>query len=133
MSIPRMGGIPGLGNEQISYFEKAIADHPDVRWTFVFMHRPVWFTDNKKQEGYEKIEAALKDHPYTLFSGHYHTYLNAVKNGNKHFILGSTGGGSDLRGEKFGEFDHITWVSLNNGESPKIINFKLMVSLKRMW
>jgi hypothetical protein len=119
------GGYSGIKNEQIAYFEKAIQDHPNVRWTFVFMHRPVWFTDNKKQEGYEKIEAALKDHHYTLFSGHYHTYFNAVKNGNKHFILGSTGGGSDLRGEKFGEFDHITWVSLNNGENPKIINFKL--------
>ncbi|HXS55330.1 MAG TPA: metallophosphoesterase [Hanamia sp.] len=119
------GGYSGIGNEQVSYFEKAIQDNPDVRWTFVFMHRPVWFTENKNQEGYEKIEAALKDHHYTLFSGHYHTYLNAVKNGNKHFVLGSTGGGSDLRGEKFGEFDHITWVTLNNGEGPKIINFKL--------
>jgi hypothetical protein len=119
------GGYSGIGNEQVSYFEKAIKDHPDVRWTFVFMHRPVWFTDSNKKEGYEKIEEALKGHNYTLFSGHHHTYYNAVKSGNKHFVLGSTGGGSDLRGEKFGEFDHITWVTLDKKEAPKIINLKL--------
>jgi len=28
-----------------------------------------------------------------------------------HYMLGTTGGGSDLRGEEFGEFDHITWVT----------------------
>jgi hypothetical protein len=119
------GGYSGIRNEQIAYFEKAIKDHPDVRWTFIFMHRPVWFTDSNKKEGYEKIEEALKGHNYTLFSGHHHTYYNAVKSGNKHFVLGSTGGGSDLRGEKFGEFDHITWVTLDKKEAPKIINLKL--------
>lgn len=41
------------------------------------------------------------------------------------YTLGSTGGGSDLRGEKFGQFDHITWVTLNTGKPPKIINIKL--------
>jgi len=78
-----------------------------------------------KEEGYEKIEALLKGRNYTLFSGHHHTYLSVSKNGNKHFVLGSTGGGSDLRGEKFGEFDHVTWVTLETGGQPKIINLKL--------
>jgi hypothetical protein len=119
------GGRSGIDDKQILYFKKAIEDHPEVRWTFVFMHRPVWLADGNRQEGYEKIETALTGRNYTLFSGHYHTYLNKLKNGNKHFILGSTGGGSDLRGEKFGEFDHITWVTLNEKESPKIINLKL--------
>jgi len=26
---------------------------------------------------------------------------------------------------KFGKFDHITWVTLNTGEPPRIINIKL--------
>ncbi len=30
-----------------------------------------------------------------------------------------------LKGVKFGKFDHITWVTLNTGELPKIINIKL--------
>ncbi len=119
------GGSSGIDEEQIEYFRKAIAENPQVRWTFIFMHRPVWFAKNDKEEGYEKIESFLKGHQYTLFSGHFHTYLKVVKNGNNHYVLGSTGGGSDLRGEKFGEFDHITWVTLETGEQPKIINLKL--------
>ncbi|NCU04680.1 MAG: hypothetical protein GXC73_11905 [Chitinophagaceae bacterium] len=118
------GGKGGIRDEQVAYFKKAIADNADVRWTFLFMHRPVWQGKEDRQEGYEKIEAMLKDRKYTLFSGHHHTYLGVTKNGNRHYVLGSTGGGSDLRGEKFGEFDHVTWVTLTN-DTPKIVNLKL--------
>jgi hypothetical protein len=124
------GGSSGIGGEQIAYFIKAIEDNPDVRWTFIFMHRPVWLGKTGEEEGYEYIESVLTGKNYTVFSGHQHTYLNLVKYGNKHFVLGSTGGGSDLRGEEFGEFDHITWVTLNAGETPKIINLKLDEILK---
>jgi predicted phosphodiesterase len=119
------GGSSGISPEQIAYFKQAIEDNPEVRWTFIFMHRPVWLSKDGKQDGYEKIEAELTGKNYTLFSGHSHTYLKLNKNGNNHFVLGSTGGGSDLQDEKFGQFDHITWVTLNTGESPKIINIKL--------
>jgi len=119
------GGVSGVKEEQINYFRKVIAEHPDVRWTFVFMHRPVWQGQDQNEEGYEKIEAALKDRNYTLFSGHHHTYLYNVKNGKKHFVLGTTGGGIELRGEKFGEYDHVTMVTLNGENDPKIVNLKL--------
>ncbi len=118
------GGRGGIREQQINYFKKAIEENSGVRWTFLFMHRPVWQGKGDRQEGYEKIESLLKGRDYTLFSGHHHTYLSLVKNGNKHFVLGSTGGGSDLRGEKFGEFDHLTMVTLTKG-APKIINLKL--------
>jgi len=119
------GGSSGINSEQIDYFIKAINDNPDIGWTFIFMHRPVWQSDDNNEEGYEKIEVELTGKNYTVFSGHHHTYIDTIKNGNKHYILGTTGGGSDLRGEEFGEFDHITWVNLNAGETPKIINLKL--------
>ncbi len=118
------GGKGGIRDEQVGYIKKAIAENTAVRWTFLFMHRPVWQGKGDKQEGYEKIEASLKGRNYTLFSGHHHTYLSVTKNGNKHYVLGSTGGGSDLRGEKFGEFDHITWVTLTD-KVPQVVNLKL--------
>lgn len=118
------GGRGGIREGQINYFKKVIEENTQVRWTFLFMHRPVWQGKGDRQEGYEKIEAFLKGRNYTLFSGHHHTYLNLRKNGQKHFVLGSTGGGSDLRGEKFGEFDHITLVTLTKGE-PTVVNLKL--------
>ena len=118
------GGQSGISDEQVSYFKKILAENAGVRWIFLFMHRPVWFGQNEKKEGYEKIEAALQGRNYTLFSGHHHTYSMMVQNGNKHFILGSTGGGSDLRGEKFGEYDHITMVTMDKS-APRIVNLKL--------
>lgn len=118
------GGKGGIHDEQVAYFKKALEENANVRWTFLFMHRPVWQGKGDKQEGYEKIEALLKGRNYSLFSGHHHTYLSVTKNGHKHYVLGSTGGGSDLRGEKFGEFDHVTMVTLTNGE-PKVVNLKL--------
>ncbi len=118
------GGHGGIREKQIAYFKKVIEENSQVRWTFLFMHRPVWQGKGDRQEGFEKIEAFLKGRNYTLFSGHHHTYLRLSKNGNKHFVLGSTGGGSDLRGEKFGEFDHVTLVTLTTGE-PKVVNLKL--------
>ena len=119
------GGSSGIHAEQIAYLKKAIEDNPDVRWTFVFMHRPVWKGEGDNQGGYEEIEAELAGRNYTLFSGHNHTYLKRIKNENNHYVLGSTGGGTNLLGEKFGKFDHITWVTLKDNEPPKIINLKL--------
>jgi 3',5'-cyclic AMP phosphodiesterase CpdA len=118
-------GHSSIGEEQIDYFRKAIEKNPDVRWIFVFMHRPVWQGENNEEEGYERIEEVLIGKNYTVFSGHHHTYSGTIKNGNKHFVLGSTGAGSDLRGVKFGEFDHITLVTLNKMGPPEILNLKL--------
>ena len=87
------GGSAGISSEQISYFKNAIEEHPDVRWTFVFMHRPVWQGQEGGMEGYEKIEEDLIGNNYTLFSGHMHTYLKMVKHGMNHYVLSTTGGG----------------------------------------
>ena len=119
------GGSSHISPEQIAYFTRVIHDHPGVRWTFVFMHRPVWEGEGDQEEGYEKIEAVFRGDHYTLFSGHHHQYRKSMKNGYAHYVLATTGGGSSLRGEKYGEFDHITWVTLNKNTPPKVINIKL--------
>ena len=89
------------------------------------MHRPVWEGEGGHEEGYEKIEAVFRGDHYTLFSGHHHTYRKSVKNGYAHYVLATTGGGSRLQGERYGEFDHITWVTQDKNTPPKIINIKL--------
>lgn len=117
------GGHSGISAEQGAYFEKVLADHSDARWTFLFMHRPLWSYGN--QEGFEVVEAALQGRRYTLLSGHHHNYYyepDAV--GNERLILGTAGGGSHLRGEEFGEFDHVTHVVLTE-EGPKITHLRL--------
>ena len=75
------------------------------------------------------LEEVLYDRNYTVFAGHYHRYTKYVRNGRKYFMLGTTGGGDvrvsqGQRGVPFGEFDHITWVSMA-GDHPEFTNIAL--------
>lgn len=112
----------GIGAEQAEFARCALAEHADVRWTIVFMHRPLWFY--KDRQGYDAIEAALTGRRYTVFSGHHHAYLKAERNGMAHYILATSGGKSALRGRDYGEFDHVTWVTMTR-DGPVVVNLEL--------
>src|SRR5262249_46788156 len=101
------GSGPGhLGKEQVVYAQKVLADNPDVRWTIVALHKPVWTAPNLARTGWLDVERALADRPYTVFAGHVHRYRKYVRNGRHYYQLATTGGGSKLRGPAHGEFDH---------------------------
>jgi len=116
----RPGG--GIGSQQLADIRAALASNSDARWTLLFMHRPLWNYGIKA--GYEEIEAALGNRNYTLFSGHHHHYLYSRHNGRDHYVLATTGGGSHLRGVEFGEFEHITWVTMTD-EGPQVAHLEL--------
>lgn len=116
------GGTRGITEQQAAYFRQVLAEHTDVRWTFVFMHRPLWLDEDDL--GYDRIGEALEGRDYTLFSGHRHNYFFTLRGSAKHFVLATSGGGSPLRGNAYGEFHHVTQVTLTDGE-PKIINVRL--------
>lgn len=111
-----------ISRSQIDYVKKAIADNPQVRWTMLYMHHPVW--NYKDFNGFSEIEAALQSRPYTVLAGHNHQYLKTQRNNRNYYILASTGGGSQLRGPRFQEFDHITWVTFTD-EGPELVNLAL--------
>ncbi len=111
-----------MGKDQIAYFKNAIEAHPNVRWTMVFLHHPMWVYG--EVNGFNEIEEALKGREYTVFAGHTHRYMHEVKNDKNHYVLATTGGGSKLRGPKFGEFDHIGWVTMTD-QGPKLVNLAL--------
>ncbi len=77
--------------EQSEYFQKVIADNPDVRWTFLFMHKAAWERDG--EENFSAIESALADRPYTVFHGHLHAYRYLERHGRDYIRLATTGGG----------------------------------------
>ena len=112
----------GIGAQQLADITAALEANNDARWTLLFMHRPLWNYGNKA--GYEQIESALGDRNYTLFSGHHHHYLYSKHNGRDHYVLATTGGGSHLRGVEFGEFEHITWVTMTD-EGPNVAHLEL--------
>jgi len=112
----------GISNEQVKYMSKALADNPDVRWTFVFMHKPFFVEEAKHPHpGWMKIEDQLKGRPHSVFAGHWHEYAKYTKHDQSYIRLATTGGGSDLRGIEQGEFDHIMWVTMTD-DGPVIAN-----------
>ena len=111
-----------LGKEQIDYVAKALDANKNVRWTFVFMHKPLWTIN--KESGWNQVEALLQTRPHTVFAGHTHTFSAQTRNGNKYFVIATTGGASDLSGPAQGKFDHIVWVTLADNE-PRIANLML--------
>ena len=109
-----------IGTDQSTYFQKAIADHPNVRWTLLFMHKPVWQRDDEPE--FSVIESALSDRPYTVFNGHFHSYSHTVKNSRDYIMSGTTGGGQSAESNM--SFDHVTLVTMTD-EGPSIGNLKL--------
>lgn len=115
-----------IGPEQSAYVLAAIAEHPDVRWTFLFMHKPVW-TDDADPE-FVAIENALADRPYTVFNGHFHVMSHRVKNERDYIMLGTTGGSQNAANPM--AFDHVTLVTVGEGE-PAIAHLRLDGILER--
>ena len=109
-----------IRSEQANYILKAIADNPNVRWTFVFIHKQVW--RNKDATEFQAIEAALDDRPYTVFSGHTHSYSLNKRYGRDYIVLGTTSGVQNPRDNM--SFDHLTLVRMIDNE-PSIVNLKM--------
>lgn len=114
-----------ISETQVAYMQKALIENKNVRWTFVFMHQPMFVTDEDNQhEDWAQIENMLRHRPHTVFAGHVHTYEKYKKHGQNYFCLATTGGISDLRGPAFGKFDHIVWVTMTD-TGPRIANLML--------
>ena len=103
-----------FGAAQIKYVEDKLAQHPDVRHTFVMLHRPIWLYQSS---GWEHIEEALGDRPYTVFAGHYHNLTLHTRNDRRYFVLSATGGGLTPQDvPEAGAFDHYSIVTVDGDE-----------------
>jgi 3',5'-cyclic AMP phosphodiesterase CpdA len=111
---PGEGKIVRIGNEQLAWAKKTLADNANVRWTFVFLHRPMWNGRNGDMKNWKEVETALDGRKHTVFAGHEHIYERYDKNGQKYYVLATTGGVSRLRGPPLGEFDHIVWITMKD-------------------
>ena len=100
--------IGGMSNDQLDYYETVLDQNPEVKWTFVLMHKPLWMREDDK--GLGKLEALLADRPYTVFNGHFHSFSHRERNGRDYTILGTTGGGQNPSDSM--AFDHVTVVRM---------------------
>ncbi len=98
-----------IGARQSEFFVGKIREHSDVRWTFVFMHKPAWLREN--EQNFLAIEEALTGRNYTVFNGHNHDYKYRTRRGQDYIQLATTGG-VQLAGKE-NAVDHITLVTVS--------------------
>ncbi len=108
-----------IGQQQANDMVAAIEAHPDVRWTFVLMHKPAW--KRPGEENFARIEAALDGRGYTVFNGHEHFYELNRRHGRDYIQLGTTGG---FQPDHPMAIDHVTLVTVV-GDDVEIANLAL--------
>jgi hypothetical protein len=118
----RGAGRGTISDEQFTFIKNTLEHYPDVRWTLVFLHQPLWH--QKETNRWAEVEALLAGRKHTVFAGHEHRYVREYRNQGNYFTLATTGGGSRLRGPGFGEFDHMVWVTMTP-EGPVVANLML--------
>jgi protein-tyrosine phosphatase len=104
---------------QRAWFKKVLAENTDVRWTFVFLHEPVW--DNPS-DSFEEIDQAIQGRDYTFFAGHTHYYDYDLINGHEYITVGSAGAAFVHDGP--GNVDHMTRVTMTE-DGPEIAGIAL--------
>lgn len=98
-----------VSSGQASYFRRVIEQHPEVRWTFLLMHKPAW--QRVDEENFSSIEQALSGRPYTVFHGHVHSYLHEQRHGRDYIRLGTTGGSHAMDNPR--AIDHVSLVTVS--------------------
>lgn len=109
-----------IGEAQSRYFQEVIAKNPDVRWTFLFIHKAAW--EREGEENFAAIETALAGRPYTLFHGHVHAYRHIERHGRDYIRLGTTGGAQFA--DRALSIDHLTLVTVD-GDDVDIANLRM--------
>ncbi|WP_445384134.1 metallophosphoesterase family protein [Robiginitalea sp. IMCC44478] len=102
--------IGAMGTEQLEYFKAVLKEHPQVRWTFVLMHKPLWMREDSK--GLGPLEDALAGRNYTVINGHFHSFSYRKRKGMDYSILGTTGGSQNPADSL--AFDHISLVRMDS-------------------
>lgn len=108
---------------QAAWLADTLAQHQDVRWTYVFVHHPFWrdfwwrrlhnngwegepgYAPDSRyaggEESWAEVESLLDSRDYTVFAGHTHTYEYEADDDSAHvherISLATTGGGSTIR------------------------------------
>jgi hypothetical protein len=109
-----------IGADQAAYFREVIRKNPEVRWTFVLMHKPAW--ERPREENFSTIETALGGRPYTVFYGHVHSYLHEQRHGRDYIRLATTGGVQNIKKDM--AVDHVTLVTVSE-DGVDIANLRL--------
>ena len=124
---------------QVEYFKDILKHNKNVRWTVVFMHKPLctnrYKVDGQRKvdhcENWDRFESLLAGRDYTVFAGHNHKYEKMIRNGRRYYTLATTGGinGGSAKFAENGKlssnpFDHVVWITMTN-KGPVMANLLL--------
>lgn len=109
----------GMNSEQLNYFKEVLQKYPNVKWTFVLMHKALWMREDEK--GLGPLENLLTERPYTVINGHFHSFSHQKRNGRDYTVLGTTGG-KQFEGDSL-SFDHVTLVRM--AKEPVVTHLKM--------
>lgn len=104
---------------QRAWLKKTLTEHSNVRWTFIFVHEPVW--DNPSAS-FKDIQEMLKGRKHTFFAGHVHYYDYDYIDGVEYITVGPAGAAFMRHGP--GNVDHIMWVTMTDA-GPQMANIAL--------
>lgn len=111
--------IGGMSSDQFEYYKKVLEKNPNVKWTFVLMHKPLWMREDDK--GLGKLEDLLSNRPFTVINGHFHSFSHRKKNGRDYTILGTTGGLQNVKDSM--AFDQVTLIRM--AKKPVITHLRM--------
>ncbi|NND15598.1 MAG: hypothetical protein HKN89_04685 [Eudoraea sp.] len=111
--------VGAMGADQLEYFKGVLAEYPDVKWTFVLMHKPLWMREDNK--GLGQLESFLATRPYTVINGHFHSLSHRKRLNRDYLILGTTGGSQKASDSL--SMDHVTLVRML--KEPEITHIKM--------
>jgi hypothetical protein len=112
-----------MSEKQLEWAARQFEENANVRWRFIFLHKPLDFMSDR----WLKFERKIAKYDYTVFFGDWHNHVKAVRNGKNYYMVGTTGGGidgrvyNDLRG---GYMDSVTWVTMTK-KGPVVANLAL--------
>jgi 3',5'-cyclic AMP phosphodiesterase CpdA len=117
--VAALGQPAEFPEAQRAWIKKTLEDHADVRWTFLFLHEPVW---ENPSDSFKDVKKLLKDRNHTFFAGHLHYYDYDKIDGHEYITIGPAGASWHHDGP--GNVDHITWVTMTE-DGPQIGNIAL--------
>jgi 3',5'-cyclic AMP phosphodiesterase CpdA len=105
--VAALGQAVDFGEEQTRWLESVLEENRDVRWTFLFLHEPVW---ENPSDSFLGMENMLSDRDYTFVAGHLHYYDFKVREGRDHITMGPAG--ASFHHDGAGNVDHLLWISM---------------------
>lgn len=117
--VAALGQPAEFPESQRAWIKKTLEDNANARWTFLFLHEPVW---ENPSDSFKEVKKLLKGRDYTFFAGHLHYYDYDNIDGREYITIGPAGASWHHDGP--GNVDHITWVTMTE-DGPQIGNIAL--------